>query len=173
MYHKSRCTETRKEVLSFEHNLPISTDEMWNVHWRWWTTIPITAAERHCHFLLVVEHLAEANSTTPYIWITRFLRRREKPAGRCTQTSKVMRLRPYTLSNDVGDKGQLYFAEMTCRKWIHLAQGSCEHGNEYSVVIKWSNIFINWGAAFWRALLHVIGYLDIWLVGYLARNLSI
>jgi len=35
------------------------------------------AADRHCHFLLVVEHLAKASSTTPYIWITQFLERTE------------------------------------------------------------------------------------------------
>jgi len=46
-----------------------------------WTTIPIMTADRHCHFLLVVEHLANATSTTPYIWITQFLRRRENPQG--------------------------------------------------------------------------------------------
>ena len=88
-----------------------------------------------------------------------------KPAGRCTQPSKVMRLRPYTLSNYVGVKGQLYFAEIKCMKWIHLARGSCERSNESSVVIKRSNIFTNRAATFSRALLHVIGYLDIWVVG--------
>jgi hypothetical protein len=92
-------------------------------------------------------------------------RTERKPAGRCTQSSKVMSLRPYNLSNDVGVKGQLYFAEIKCMKWIHLAQGPCEHGNESSVVIKRSNIFTNRSATFSRALLHVTGYLDIWLVG--------
>jgi len=59
------------------------------------------AADRHCHFLLVVEHLAKATSTTLYIIITQFLGRREN------LHDGARSLRPYTLSNDVDVKRQL------------------------------------------------------------------